>query len=498
MLKKLSLRLGIILLVCAIAWGGVEFILLAEPDPKTETKRKLPKATDVARATGDGRSTSSATQRSNTPSNSRTSSASQSTISRSPVSAPAQSRNQLDENAGVSPNFSQGSNSDAVDEDEYDKDFIPNELIVLEPSAGFEAAIVKLGYTVIERSELDALGVIFFRIRIPGGISAPDARDDLERRFPALSIDVNHNYQPAQDQRRRLNAPDRPVPHSQTARRGPSDGQGVPSRARALIGWEDLPQTCGAGVKLGMIDSGVDRRHPALKGKDIQVRNVHDPKLRSGSFQHGTAIAALLIGNPADRGWGGLLPGASLRVANIFAVNAEGRTIATSGSLLRGINWLARQKVHAVNIGVTGANNKNVRKAMTIALKKDLVLVAAVGNKGLRKKRAYPAGYYHVVAVTAVGPYRGAMRNSNQGTYVDFAAPGVRLWTAVPGGGLYQSGSSFATTYVTALLASRIARGASRDPDTLRDMISRETEDLGRPGRDNIYGWGLIRGRPIC
>jgi len=125
-------------------------------------------------------------------------------------------------------------------------------------------------------------------------------------------------------------------------------------------------------------------------------------------------------------------------------------------------------------------------------------MVAAVGNWGRADKPAYPAAYSEVLAVTAVGPYRGIYKKANRGNYVEFAAPGVRLWTAIAGGGKYQSGTSFATPYVTALLGLEIAKGASKSPSSLRTILKGSAADLGKPGRDQVYGWGFVEKQPNC
>ena len=211
-------------------------------------------------------------------------------------------------------------------------------------------------------------------------------------------------------------------------------------------------------------------------------------------------MSALLVGRPGRDGLGGLLPGASLRVAAIFAVGVDGRTVGSAAAVLRGIDWLAKENVHVINIGLTGPDDKNVRKAMAIAQKNDLIVVAAVGNRGWGPDRpAYPAGYYHVLAVTAFGAYRGIMADANTGPYVAFAAPGERIWTALPGGGTgYQSGTSFAAAFITALVGAETFHGAARDPDAVSEILRRQIEDLGAPGRDDIYGWGFVTKQPPC
>lgn len=382
-------------------------------------------------------------------------------------------------------------------------DRAPNELIVLDPPADFAAAIAALGYTIVETRRLEALSMTFVRLRIPNGLTLDDAQRQIETRFPGISIDANHYFIPAQDQSavprfRRQDAA--PSPGNERGLASATADKIIESRARRMIGWKDVPPRCGDGVRIGMIDGAVDTTHPALADQSIAVRDFYDPAFKPGAQDHGTAMAALFVGRPGRDGLGGLLPGAGLRVATIFSITPDGRTVGSASALLRGIDWLVQEKVHVVNIGLTGPDDKNVRKAMTIAQKNDLMVVAAVGNRGWGPDRpAYPAAYYNVIAVTAVGAYRGIMADANTGPYVAFAAPGEQILTAVPGGGkAYQAGTSFAAAFITALVGMEIFNGAAHDPDTLSEILRRQIEDLGAPGRDDVYGWGFVTRQPGC
>jgi len=103
-----------------------------------------------------------------------------------------------------------------------------------------------------------------------------------------------------------------------------------------------------------------------------------------------------------------------------------------------------------------------------------------------------------VLAVTAIDQQLAAYGHANQGDYIDFSAPGVGLWTAMNGGGGLQSGTSFAAPFITGAIALELAGGAKPDPETLRAELRKLTQDLGAPGRDAIFGWGLVRMRPNC
>ena len=103
----------------------------------------------------------------------------------------------------------------------------------------------------------------------------------------------------------------------------------------------------------------------------------------------------------------------------------------------------------------------------------------------------YPAAYESVVAVTAVDARNRVFRLANRGNYLDIAAPGVGLLHARAGGGFAaSSGTSFAVPFAATAAASLISERGRSDVMTL---LYAAAEDLGPPGRDDIYGYGLLR-----
>ena len=204
----------------------------------------------------------------------------------------------------------------------------------------------------------------------------------------------------------------------------------------------------------------------------------------------------MLVGKAS---WGGLLPGAELFAANMFEINENGKKVGSSVGLLKAINWLSTHQVHAINMSIAGSDNKIVRKALRLAQRANLLMIAAAGNWGSASKPAYPAGYKEVVAVTATRGTELIYSHANQGDYIDFAAPGVAIYTAQPGGGgKAQSGTSFATPYITAMAAILSKAGRTPDAATLRKALSKATRDLGKPGKDEVFGFGYVTARPAC
>ncbi len=159
---------------------------------------------------------------------------------------------------------------------------------------------------------------------------------------------------------------------------------------------------------------------------------------------------------------------------------------------------MAKEKITVVNLSIAGTDNKVVRVAFGKARKKGLVMVAAAGNWGSGSKPAYPAAYKQVVAVTAFNDRKLIYSRANTGKYIDFAAPGVRVWTAIPGGGRFQSGTSFASPYIAVLMALEVAKGGRKNMDSLRGILRKNIIDMGVPGKDQIFGWGFVHKAAKC
>ena len=119
------------------------------------------------------------------------------------------------------------------------------------------------------------------------------------------------------------------------------------------------------------------------------------------------------------------------------------------------------------------------------------MIIAAAGNGGPVAKPMYPAAYDMVVAVTAVDAGGQVYRLANRGAYLDLAAPGVSVLHAKAGGGYSaSSGTSFAVPFA-ATAAARLKR---LDPGAnALQLLLQSAQDLGAPGKDEIYGYGLLR-----
>ena len=197
---------------------------------------------------------------------------------------------------------------------------------------------------------------------------------------------------------------------------------------------------------------------------------------------HGTAVASLMVGRSGA--FSGGAPGANILVADIYGGDPAG---GTSTGLAEALAWMVEQHVAVVNVSLVGPRNALVERAVAGAQARGVTLVAAVGNDGPAAPPLYPASYESVVGVTAVSARDRALPEAARGPQVDFAAPGADMAAASSAGSWTTvRGSSFAAPIVAGLL-SRDGGGAGA-----LAAVTRFATDLGEPGRDPVYGAGLV------
>jgi hypothetical protein len=354
-------------------------------------------------------------------------------------------------------------------------DYVPDEVVVANLGDDARSDIVRLGFIVLDEQQLNALGLTIARVRVPRHMTPPAARTLLASRYPGVLVDVNALYR-TQGQ---LSLP-------------PPD---YPSK---LIGWGRAPVSCGQDIRIGVLDTAVDTTTPGLSGARIVQRSFLPADAKNAPTEHGTAIASILVGQRSSGG-AGLLPGAVLVVASVFGIDSAGIPVADVAALLGGLDWLVGAHAGVINMSFAGDANAVVALALRRVTDGRAIVVAAVGNEGPTAPPAFPAAEPGVIAVTAVDSRAQPYADANRGEYVAFAAPGVRIWTpALTASGSYNTGTSFAAPFVTAAVAARLAGGAAPDPQRLAEGLARTAIDLGPPGKDPMFGWGLIQSANPC
>lgn len=368
------------------------------------------------------------------------------------------------------------------------------EVLAVNATASTVARAKSLGFTTTPATSLASLDLSITRLLPPIGMSIGQAQALLQSSVPGANFAPNMKYR-IYKTAAGIETKPQGVPPAPSA----ADGQpcaGDRCFAQTVIGWKPDLRKCAIGLKVGIIDTSIDTSHPTFAHKQIEVHHFGS-KDKRGPDWHGTGVAALLAGD-AQSASPGLIPDASFYVADIFYAGDDQSPASDTLSMLRAFNWLEAKGVKIINMSLSGPPDILIQEAIQKLAAKGIIMVAAAGNDGPNNAGpSYPAAYEDVIAVTAVNKNLQNYRYANRGSFVDISAPGVGIWTALPGAqNGYHSGTSFATPYVTASLAAIYPSLAGQKASVA--LQSLQFRDLGEAGDDPVYGRGLLVAPTSC
>jgi serine protease len=257
------------------------------------------------------------------------------------------------------------------------------------------------------------------------------------------------------------------------------------------------PGLVGAGVTIAVVDTGVDASHPDLAGRVLPgcrfLGTTNTGALGAnddhGHGTHVAGIAAALTNN--GRGIEGAAPGVRILPVKVLDQNGQGY----SSNIANGIVWATNNGAQVINMSLGGPSSSNaMAAAIAYARSRGVTVVAAAGNSALAGNAPlYPGATPGVIGVAAVDQNLAHASFSNTGSYVDLAAPGVGIISTLPGG-TYASwnGTSMATPFVAAAAAIVKAARPACTPDGIQARLELGATDLGAPGRDTVFGLGLV------
>jgi subtilisin family serine protease len=272
---------------------------------------------------------------------------------------------------------------------------------------------------------------------------------------------------------------------------------GAGCEAFVMTGWKTNYLQCELPDVIGVIDTGVDPAHPSLTGANVELASVRRPDRRSSDPAHGTGVVSLLVGQPGSDVVG-VLPKAKIIAVDAF--HRSGKTDATDAfDLVAALDLLAERDVRIVNLSLAGPENAVLADAVAKYVDRGATLIAAAGPSS-DKSGGYPAKYPGVIAVAAIDGEMRPSRLSARGTHIAYAGPGVGMTVASPGGkARLATGTSFAAPIVSAAFASAKSDAGGDSLKTVQ-TLQNLAKDLGAPGRDPVYGWGLVQfpSKPGC
>jgi subtilisin family serine protease len=200
----------------------------------------------------------------------------------------------------------------------------------------------------------------------------------------------------------------------------------------------------GRGVRIAVIDSAVDTRHPDLAGQIAQSRNFVAGSA-SAAESHGTEVAGIIAARADNRmGMAGIAPGSRLLALRSCWQKSASATVCDGFSLAKALYFAIEGKADIINLSLGGPDDRLLRQLLKAALSHGTVVVAAYDRS--RSDGGFPASMPGVIAVTD-----SALAGSPHSVYI---APGHDVPTTLPGGRWYLvNGSSFAAAHVSGLVA---------------------------------------------
>ena len=250
------------------------------------------------------------------------------------------------------------------------------------------------------------------------------------------------------------------------------------------------------GVKIGIVDTGIDQTHTDLSGKTADCGAAFGGTVVSGTCaddnMHGTHVAGTIAAKANNAtGVAGVAFNSTLSICKaLYTAAGTGLTSDVANC----INWTHTRGAKVISMSLGGGDSATLKAAVVNAWKggaaNGSVLVAAAGNDG-DSTLNYPAAYPEVVSVAATDHNDARASFSNANADVEIAAPGVNVLSTIPGGQYAElSGTSMATPHVSGVTGVLWQLFPANTAAGIRSRLTSAVDDLGPAGRDPSFGFG--------
>lgn len=255
----------------------------------------------------------------------------------------------------------------------------------------------------------------------------------------------------------------------------------------------------GRGIKVAVLDSGVDLNHEDLSSKVVGRANFSGAASADDNYGHGTHVAGIVAAVHNSVGVAGVCPECTILAGKIL--NDSG--VGSSSGLASGINWAVSSGAKVINMSVGVRASRTLETAVNNAWSKGVVLVAAAGNGGNQTK-IYPAGYPNVIAVAATDNKDAKASWSTYGaSWVDIAAPGVNVYSTFPNHPFYLAkpnnrslnydvgnGTSMSAPIVAGVVALAWSADPGAPQTAIRDKVESTADEIS--GTDTYWMHGRV------
>src|SRR3989344_254830 len=248
------------------------------------------------------------------------------------------------------------------------------------------------------------------------------------------------------------------------------------------INFSDMGDNFGQGVKIAVLDTGADfDLLDVQQGFDF----VNEDSDASDDNGHGTFVTQLLR-NPFDNT---PLTGSEVYVVKVLDQDGSGFV----SDVIEGINWAVDNDIDIVLMSLGGEQDSSfLEEAIQGAYSQGILVIAAAGNEN-SIDLTYPARYDEVIGVGSVNPNLDKSSFSNYGNDLELVAPGENIVVFDGSNYLEFQGTSFSVPHVGIVAAGHWSDDLSLTNLEIRDKLRNTAIDLGVPGRDDLFGWGLVK-----
>jgi subtilisin family serine protease len=279
-----------------------------------------------------------------------------------------------------------------------------------------------------------------------------------------------------------------------------SGGGGGPSQPAQTTPWgitrvgAPVSGNTGSGVKVAVIDTGIDLNHPDLAANvGTGVNYVNSAKPPEDDNGHGTHVSGTIGALDNSIGVVGVAPQASLFPVKVLDRRGSGYWSAVAA----GITWAADNGMQVASMSIGGGYSSTVENACSYADGAGVSLVAAAGNEGdgntSTTEISYPAAFSTVIAVGATNSSDGLASFSNTGSFLAVSGPGVSVFSCYKGDTYATlNGTSMATPHASGVAALLWASLSSPTNASVRSELQSRAQDAGPTGYDNGYGYGIV------
>ncbi|RXI95573.1 peptidase S8 [Anaerobacillus alkaliphilus] len=252
----------------------------------------------------------------------------------------------------------------------------------------------------------------------------------------------------------------------------------------------------GKGIKVAILDTGIDRNHEDLSanvkgGFSVFTDTANSDPYYDGSG-HGTHVAGTVAAVDNQLGVIGVAKNAELYAVKVLNNSGSG----SYEGIAKGIEWSIQNGMDIINMSLGGSSSSSILEQFcNLAYQEGILVVAAAGNSGTRPGRGdnvgYPAKYSSVIAVAATDQSDKRGTFSSTGPAVEISAPGVGILSTTPNNNYASyNGTSMASPHVAAVAALVWEAKPNLTNVELRQLLNQTAKNLGSATQ---YGHGLVQ-----